>query len=167
MQNGQEAEFGPDFFDSCLSFCDNSSVLLCQDPLDRKVTKCKGTNTGRDRSLYQCPARQCLLGWTLTQDSSAPAAEQTEKAFQENPIACLLCQQLPPAQAEPLEPRDVPASAQGLPAAPAQACCCWPSPGRVPCSEELQPVHSPNFSTQAFQGKLCLSCRKQLPALRS
>lgn len=123
MQNGQEAEFGPDFFDSCLSFCDNSSVLLCQDPLDRKVTKCKGTNTGRDRSLYQCPARQCLLGWTLTQDSSAPAAEQTEKAFQENPIACLLCQQLPPAQAEPLEPRDVPASAPST----GTASCSSPS----------------------------------------
>lgn len=78
-------------------------MLLCQDPLDRKVTKCKGTNTGRDRSLYQCPAT--LLGWTLT---SAPAAEQTEKAFQENPIACFPCQQLPPAQAEPW---DVPALA--------------------------------------------------------
>lgn len=123
MQNGQEAECGPDFFDSCLSFCDNSSVLLCQDPLDRKVTKCKGTNTGRDRSLNQCPARQCLLGWTLIQDSSAPAAEQTEKAFQENPIACLLCQQLPPAQAEPLEPRDVPASAPST----GTASCSGPS----------------------------------------
>lgn len=34
-----------------------------------------------------------------------------EKAFQGNPIACLPCQQLPAAQAEPLEPWDVPALA--------------------------------------------------------
>lgn len=58
-----------------------------------------------------CTSPNTLLSWTLTQDSSAPAAEQTERAFQEIPIACLPCQQLPPAQAEPLEPWDVPALA--------------------------------------------------------
>lgn len=134
--------------------CDHSSVLLCQDPLDRKVTKCKETSTGRDRSLYQCPAP--LLGWTLTQDSSALAAEQTEKAFQENPVACLPCQQLPPAQAEPLEPWDVPALAhhsdcqllQPTPAAAGPAQGGSLAPGS--CSLCTHRVSAPKLSKGSF-----------------
>lgn len=100
-----------------------------------------------------CTARQCLLGWTLTQDSSAPAAEQMEKTFQENPIACLPCLQLPPAQAEPQEPRDVPALARttviascSSPSGPAQGRSLAPRS----CSLCTHCISAPKLSKGSF-----------------
>lgn len=134
---------------------DHSSVLLCQDPLDRRVTKVQRDKHRQGQKPV--PASCHSAGLDTHTGFFCPGSRANRGSFPESPIACLPCQQLPPAQAEPPEPWDVPALARTTVTAscsssslllpgPAQGV----SPAPRSCSLCTQRISAPTLSKGSF-----------------